>query len=118
MNAAELIGLLRVLEGHIIYTVVRDGDKEVQVKLRCVQVRKLPPRERMCEDQGNVLLWNGAHTREGALSGLTLWARGVVSAEWVGEDVLRLENRRGWSVEIRRGREFAAGGAEGAEIGY
>ena len=94
-----MIEVLKPLEGHRIAVDVNADGKRIAVRLHCVEVGHLRPSERVCAGQGNVMLWNGENTADGAPCGLTMWARGIVSARWEGEG-LYLENRQGWTAVV------------------
>lgn len=96
MNAKELIKALGPLEGKHIYTSCLEGHQEMD----CVEVRHLPPDERLIPNSANVILWNGKRDPRGFPHGIVVRATAVV--EVIQEmGALRLVDKDGYQHAIR-----------------
>ena len=92
MNVKETLTALEPLEGHHILIVINAKPHGFVHGQPCIRVDHLPPDQRQTEDQGNIILWDGFFTLDGAQAGSTFWAKDVHHITWTHDTIAHIHH--------------------------
>jgi hypothetical protein len=109
MNARELIAALGPCAGHVLHL----SGSAVEETVMCREVMHLRPDQRVSDEAGNVLLYNGFHWMGGGGSpcGLSIQAGDVQDVRWLrheGQVIGLLQGRETTVTAVRIGKIAAS----------